>query len=527
MNRQTTVNSSQDSQYVLHYAQIKNKILEAIDLTRKQRVVRSTFKSVRDILKKFDTLLEGSDVVKGMFRKGKEVNLDLSEAEKRRVDMIVEIEANLHLLVNICNSLKYYTIEDEKDRERMAMKYVAIVDITKQFSSLMTVRSRMKNAFDSIIADADTAEEAENVLASFRMGTEEEEEDLFAMESEDSLGMKEKLENLFNLMISDRFLRNESTKALDKMSSSGFGFETISEFKQLFKENKIFRTLRLNCLIHVYKKKSHESKLKVIEVSSDDFEESLISYEELNLYKLHKLEFHKEMSYRFNKAFLLYYFGSYYDSPQRGFQLCYRPSNNESYLRDYIYGEEYHLEKTYKFIVQMIEAIRFAHDQLITIGEFRPETVFLRKGHGNPHLVVLSLLDDIKPKQQASEEDFLEKARYQAPEHLHGHDDLYVERNTFSSDIYSFGCLVWEMLQKQKPYDSVDNLQDLVDLKIKGEGPSTLLDPEEDKIENFEYVKLLRTLFSNVLNINPFKRTPSSKLTRKKGPLKKILKRVL
>ena len=136
------------------------------------------------------------------------------------------------------------------------------------------------------------------------------------------------------------------------------------------------------------------------------------------------------------------------------------------FVTDYIKGKnltdfcsEYHLGRraTIKLFVQVCKAVHFAHEHGVVHRDLKPENILVQGEVGNAAPIVLDF--GIASRQQQGDltrmGNLLGTPAYSSPEQVAGNLQ-HLDRR---SDIFSLGILLYELIDKRRPFDGASNTE--------------------------------------------------------------------
>jgi len=198
--------------------------------------------------------------------------------------------------------------------------------------------------------------------------------------------------------------------------------------------------------------------------------DKIITIKQVDLNKVEKEKFVKEISSLFNPKIndSKYYLKIYGFSEMKNSIFLISKFNQSCNLFNLIHEKKLLLtiKDLIKYIGNIVEAINIRHNEklLITYKDLKLENVFISK-EGD-----YAFLDDFA----FSKHFFTNKTKnkkhcgtiyYMAPELLKGEDF------TLSSDIYSFGILLFEIFSKSIPYENLSDLE-IIKKVVAGQRPN-------------------------------------------------------
>ena len=158
-----------------------------------------------------------------------------------------------------------------------------------------------------------------------------------------------------------------------------------------------------------------------------------ISKEDLNYYKNEV----KILS-SFNSEYIVKYYDSFEDDEYLNIVMEYWGENLKSFLKSYAEKSTFIHEKIIiDIILQICFGIKVIHEAKIIHRDLKPENIFIDKNHKIKigDFGVSKILDSYHQYAYSNSGTFY----YNAPEILKG------EKYDFRVDIYSFGCIIYEL----------------------------------------------------------------------------------
>jgi len=147
------------------------------------------------------------------------------------------------------------------------------------------------------------------------------------------------------------------------------------------------------------------------------------------------------------------------------------------------------MERRFTILLEVASGLRYLHQVIVIHGDLTGSNILLDQ-HGRIRIADFGLaIVSIESDQSMSIPSHVCAPRWAASE-LFVHPDLESSRliPTTKSDIYSFGCIVWQVLSGQIPFPHISKSTHVIILKFEGKDP---LDerPADLAVEHWEFLQ--------------------------------------